>query len=539
MKPISKPGRTAGYKSAYPKDCPTSESRWKTLDGARSASLRRYEKYAMWSVPSVFPENLSDSENTDIPGPQDSVGAMGVNNLANKIVTALFPMHSPFMRVKVSDDELERIKEDAVNGDLSARTILDNVEKALALAEKRAIRELNYNRFRTEATNATKALIVTGNTMMYFPEDTKTTTQVYSIRDYVVVRDMSGTVIEFITRDSKAFSSLSPKVQEELESKDHKHRDKTKDEDVTIYTQVKLGTDGRYHLRQFADKVELDSSGHWTQHELPWIILTWNRNRGENYGRGLIEDMSGAFNGLYTLNIAFTSVVGACADIKWMVRPGSVVDVEELNNAESGTYHQGEEGDVTVLQVNKQVDLAVVQTKIDAWTQQIGKACLMFSAVQRDAERVTAEEIRQVILDLESQYAGIYSRFADEWQAPIAKLILKKVKINIGDGRQVYPEIITGLDSLSRAGDMDNLRVWMQDLSLWETLPDKMQAALSPSRYAAFCGVRRGVDYEMLLATQEEVQAEQQQMMDMQNQMAQQQQLGDVAAAAASEEIKG
>src|SRR5690606_14282086 len=106
------------------------------------------------------------------------------------------------------------------------------------------------------------------------------------------------------------------------------------------------------------------------------------------------------FHGLYVLTHAFVDVVGSAADIKWLVKPTSLLDVARLNNSKSGSYHVGEEGDIVAVQVNKHGDLQIVQAMIQMWQQQIGRAFLMMQSVQRDAERVTAEEIRYMVNDL-------------------------------------------------------------------------------------------------------------------------------------------
>lgn len=530
--------RDKAYLACFAKNCPLPKAVWNKYNQQKLTIMNRCEDYSRWTIPGIFPRSTTESESEEKTGPLDSVGAQAVNSLSNKIVSALWPMHMPFMRLMVQDDLLEELRVSAADGDTDAQEVLDNVDKSLLLAEKRAMRELNYNHFRTEATTAVKSLLVTGNSLMYFPEDKKGTVQVYSFRDYVVNRDLSGVVIELLTRDKKAMSTLQPSVIKQLkESKDGKYKT-DKDCDVVLYTHIKLSPeDGKYHLRQYADDVPLSSQGKWTAAELPWIVLTWNRLRGENYGRGLVEDYAGAFNGLHTLNGAFVDVVGTCADIKWLVNPASVVDVEELNNSESGSYHQGMPEDVQAIQVNKAVDLQVVQTQIQDWRQQIGQAFLLFTAVQRDAERVTAEEVRVLINELENQHGGIYSRFADEWQLPVAKLLLKKIKIKV-DNQEVMPTIITGMDSLSRAGDMDNIRLWIQDLSLLREVPDVLQAVFSPLRFAKLTAIRRGVDYEAMLKTPDEMAAEQQANAQAQANMINQQATADTASAMATQSMQ-
>lgn len=480
--------------------------RWQTLDNKKTAMYRRCEDYAMWTLPYVFP--ILGTKDTEQQGPVDSTGPRAVNNVSNKLVMTLFAPYQPFFRLNVSSDVINDLNHEATeNQDEDAKAVLDNLDKTLAQAEKSAMELLDYNRFRTEATMVAKALVVTGNSLMYHPDTGRV--QSYGLRDYCVVRDLAGTVIEILTRDKKAFATFTEEVQKQIRDagKGKKYKDTS---DVTIYTQICLKEDGKYHMKQDADDFALDSTATWTPEELPYITLTWNLVRGEDYGRGLVEDYAGAFHGLYVLNNALVDMVGIAADIKFLVDPASVLDVKALNDSESGTYHTGKEGDITVPQFNKQFDMQFVMSAIERFQNQIGQAFLLNSSVVRDAERVTQEEIRFVAQELEVSHGGVYSRFAEEWQLRLAILLLRRLDFKIGGtNKTIYPQIITGLDSLSRAGDLDNLRMFISDLQTLEAVPEEIRGVIDPLRFAQYIGVRRGVDYEKFTKTADQLKQEQ------------------------------
>lgn len=477
---------------------------FQSRESKKLSLVRRCEEYAQWTLPHVFP--FSGMKDTEMQGPVDSTGARAVNHLSNKLIMTLFQPYSPFFRLQISSDVAKELEAAAQAGDKDAQGVLDNLDKLLADAEKDAMRTLDYNKYRTEATNAAKALIITGNALMYHPEVGRV--QSYGLRDYCVQRDLSGTVIEIITRDKKAFGTFAQPVKDALRASRNKKYDKDSC-DVTLYTYIEMKDDGKYHMSQSADDVPLDSKAVWTVEELPYITLAWNLVRGEDYGRGLVEDYAGAFHALFVLNNALVDMIGIASDVKFLVDPASVIDVKEMNDSESGTYHSGKEGDVTTVKFDKVMDIQAVEAAIVRFQQQIGQAFLLNSAVTRDAERVTAEEIRYVAQELELSHGGIYSRFAEEWQLRTAVLMLRKVDIKIGAGSEIYPQIITGLDSLSRAGDLDNLRMFVADLQLLQSVPDEMRAVIDPARFAAFIGTRRGVDYEKFLKTPTQIQQEQ------------------------------
>lgn len=493
-------------------------ARWTELEGKKSNLVNRSYDYAMWTLPYIFPR--TEVKDTELQGPLDSIGARAANHLSNKLVMTLFQPSQPFFRLTVNDDVAEELAIKAKQGDQNADDLITALDKGLAKAEKSAMKELDYNHYRTEATTAAKNLIITGNALMYHPEGKNERTQVYSVKDYCVVRDLSGNVIEFMTKETKALSTFKQEVREVLEAA---NKDKYKGEkEVCIYTQVKLSEeDGKYHLTQYADDYKLASHGTWPAEDLPWIVLTWNLVRGEDYGRGLVEDYAGAFHALYVLAQAEVDVVAIAADIKFLVDPASTLDVEELNKSASGTYHSGKEGDITANQLNKAVDMQMVEGMVQRLEQQIGAAFLLQSAVTRDAERVTAEEVRANANELDIAHGGVYSRFAEEWQYRTAVLMLKRVKIDLGSNKTIDPVIITGLDSLSRAGDLDNLRLLVSDLALLQAVPDEIRAGIDPQKFIAYCGVRRGVEYDKFLKTPAQMQEDEQKALAQQQELEQ------------------
>lgn len=502
--------------------------RWTELNAKKTNLVNRCEDYAMWTLPYLFPR--SGTKDSELQGPLDSTGARAVNHLSNKLIMALFAPSQPFFRLTITDQVSDELAAKAKNGDEQALTLIAAMDEALAKTEKSAMKELNFNRYRTEATTAAKSLIVTGNAMLYHPVTGPV--QMYGLRDYCVCRDLSGTVIELLTLEKKNLHTFKKDIREKLESYDKSKYGSQKE--VCIYTQVVLEDDMKYHMYQYADDVKLDDSGAtWTAEDLPYLPLTWNLIRGEDYGRGLVEDYAGAFHALYQLAQSEIDVVAIAADIKFLVDPGSTIDVETLNSAESGSYHSGKEGDVTVLQINKAVDMQMVEGMVQRLQQQIGAAFLLQTAVTRDAERVTAEEIRQTANELDLSNGGIYSRFAEEWQYRTAVLMLKRIKVDLGNGT-IDPVIITGLDSLSRAGDIDNLRMLIGDLQLLNTVPEDIRAGIDATKFIAYCAVRRGVDYQKFEKSAATMQAEQQ----AQQQQMQMQQQGEAAGSIAQEAAK-
>lgn len=484
------------------------KQRWEILEGRKGSLHERNEKYARWTLPYLYtPTHVNNEElDTDL----DSIGARAVNHLSNKLTETLFPTYRPFLKLELDEALKKKFEE--------AEVPQAEIDKALVAGEKSTIRELDKLGHRTGATMASKLLIVTGNALVYYPKKGKV--QVYSTRDYCVVRDLSGTVIEFITRDMKAFETFTEEVQSKLKASGNKDVDYEDNTDVSLYTQVKLDSKTKkYKVSQAADMVDLDvTTNQYAKKDLPWIPLTWNMARGDDYGRGMVEDYRGAFGAVDVLSQALLEGIITAATIKFLVNPGSVVDIASMNASANGTFHAGREGDIVTVKSDKHLDFQQVRQVLEDYTRQIAQAFLLNSAVTRDAERVTAEEIRYQAQELEMAYGGVYSRFTEDWQEPVAHLLLSRKDIKISDD-SIFPVIVTGLDTLSRMGDLDNFRMFAQDLTMVSQMPEGAQARLKMGNLMTWIGNNRGLDYGVFIKTEEEIQAEMQQQQEQQKAM--------------------
>ena len=522
--------------------------RWTELDNKRTTILHNCEEYASWTLPFVFPPVGASTENIELQNSKDSIGAQAVNHLSNKVVSTLFPGQRLFFRLKVDSKTTKLIRAalmQTANG--SVEKAQAELQRALAVAdtellavEKEANEYIDMVAYRPQAVHAAKLLIITGNALMFHPDDSPV--QVYNLKNYCLVRDISGQVIEMMTKEEKAFETFKPEVQEQLKAirpAMHKHaKQYAAKTNVVIYTQIKLEDDGKFHVRQCGDHIKLDTTGAvWTRDTLPWIPLTWNLVQGEDYGRGLVAEYAGAFHAVNVLTNSLLNIAAIMGDIKFLVNPASVLDVGEMNKAAPGTYHSGREGDITTPQVNKVSDAQFVQALIERYERQIAQAFLLNSQLTRQAERVTAEEIRRDANELELSNGGIYSRLAATWQLPTASIVLRQIDFQgVGDG--IVPQIITGMDSLSRQSEMDNMHMFLIDLGALNNVPEDVRVFIKKDKYMELCGKNRQVEYAAFTKTDAEVQAEMQAQQQQLMQMEAQKQQGAVAAEAGKQAIK-
>lgn len=108
--------------------------------------------------------------------------------------------------------------------------------------------------------------------------------------------------------------------------------------------------------------------------------------------------------------------------------------------------------------------------------------------------------------ELESSLGGVYSRLAVELQHPLAKRLMKEENAFFKD---IEPTITTGLESLSRASDLDRLRAFIGDVVGLADIPPQAALRLKYGGIISSFSAGHGVDTTGIIASEEEVDAEQ------------------------------
>ncbi len=471
----------------------------------RGTQEQQWEDYAGWTLPYLYPED--DSTGTEMQHDFQALGAQAVNHLANKIVMTLFAPGRPFFRLELTPEQQA--------GLLAAGLTAADVEVLTGRVERESMRNMEKVNLRTSVIGALKNLIVLGNTLIFFPPKDKMQqkSQIYSLRDYTIRRDLGGNVLQIITRDRRVVSTLPEDLQAACKFKGHKDDDK-----VDLFTGVTRQNDGKFFVKQEVADIQIvgESYGLYTERELPWMALTWNLVRGEDYGVGLVEEYAGDFSVYSQLSESVLNLAAIASDIKILVNPASQTDIDALNESESGTFVHGLPDDVQYLQLEKMQDFQFVQGILDVYGRRLGSAFLLNTQVTRDAERVTAEEIRLQANELESSLGGVYSRLAEEMQQPLARLLIEMLESDLSE---IEPVILTGVESLSRNSEHEQMMLLLNDLTILNNVPEMALGELNITELTRILAANRGIEMDKILKTDEQKQAEQQAAMQQQEQM--------------------
>ena len=487
----------------------TAKERYEELSKHRNDVENRAEQYAKWTIPNVFPDETSTDTNT-MTNALNSIGAEALNNLTNKLLLALFSPGNPFFRVDLEPSTKVTVMQ-MLN--LEEETQLDAIMSGV---ERESMKVLGRKGLRDAAFSVIQQLIVTGNAMLHYPANRPMV--VYTLRDYVVDRDSFGGIKATIIKERKVFGSLSQDLKAMVSTtKSYKDSD-----EVCFYVWSRKRSDGKYEVTQWLEDTKLsddDTKGVYPEERLPYIPLVWKRARGHNYGTSLVEEYAGDFKALEVLTDSFVKGLAVAADLKQLVNPGGITDIEDLVKSEFGAYVHGRADDISVPQLNKVADYKLLMEGIDSFSKRIARAFLLSSVVTRDAERVTAFEVQQQINELETALGGVFTKLSTSMQRPLAALAMAEVDSELSKKNGIEPMVITGIDAISRFNEMSNVQMWLQDLGLINQLPPQAIQALNLEALGSYMASSRGIDADKFVKSPEQVKQEQEDMMQQQMQM--------------------
>ena len=481
--------------------------RYEALYNRRENVLRRARDASGLTITNVIVRE-GFNQTSDLPQPYQSVGSRGVRHLASKLLLALYPPNTPFFKYSLDDLIVEEIE--AEQGKIGR----GEIEKALAKRERLVMKEMEASYFRTAAFEAFKHLLISGNVLLFIPEEDMA--QVYGLDKYVVSRGPSGTILEIVLKQSFHPSTLPPEAQALLTQGGTEMSFSGK-ESVDLFTYVRRTNKGKYEvLQEVAGLIIPNSRMVYSQDLLPWKALRLTKLDGEDYGRGYVEDFLGDLISLEGLSQTLLEGAAVASKVITLVNPNGMTTARDIAEAENGAVISGSIDEVGMLQANKAADLQVAAQQIQELTQRLSYAFLMNTAIQRDAERVTAQEIRLMAQELESQLGGLFSLLAQEFQLPIVKVFEARMERNrkvppLPEG-VTMPKVITGFDALGRGQDLQNLDAFL--MGLGELMGPEIQKYLNFEEYINRRAAALGIDMENLIKSDEEIaQAEQQAQM--------------------------
>ena len=185
------------------------------------------------------------------------------------------------------------------------------------------------------------------------------------------------------------------------------------------------------------------------------------------------------------------------------------------------SFVTGEPSDELALQVQKSQDLSVAMQGKEQIERRLAQAFMLND--QRNAERVTAEEVRMTQLITEQSIGSIYSILQTEFQVPyVARkldILTRENKVPKLPDDLVKPIMTVGLAAVGRGHELEQLVRFTQTLA--QTVgPEGLAQYLKPTELITRLAYSMGIDTLGLIKTEQELQAEAQQAQEQAQQQA-------------------
>lgn len=482
----------------------TIKSRYETLSESRRPFLERAWQASTLTIPSLLPRE-GHTDYTNLPTPWQAVGSRAVNELAARLLTIGFPANAPMFRMAINETIINQNDDEG---------LVEGIEGALFKFETVTQQAIEESGDRASIFEMIKHLVVVGNVLTHVGP---LGLRVYTLNNYVVHRDPSGNPLEIIATEHINPIYLPESVRS---STGKKKGDRCDDESVELLTSIKR-TEKNWEVVQEVDGVIIpDTKRTYSFENMPWLALRWTRIDGEDYGRSHVDSYLGDLQSIESLSRALVEGSQASAKLLMFVNPGGSTSAKDVEEAQNGSVLIGNAADVSVLQILKANDFSVAKDQLAVLSERIYQAFLVQQGA-RDAERVTAEEIRWIAQQIESSLSGFYSLFAQEFQLPYVKLKIARLQ---ADKRLPHfqkgmatPTIITGVEAIGRGSERAKLIAFAQTVK--EILGPETLRRINANEFIRRLALTDGIKLKGLMVPQEEL-SEQDQQGQMQQAMA-------------------
>ena len=447
---------------------------WLHLDtqpGVREV-LARAERCAKLTIPSLyFEEGTQAPDAENVPAEWQSYGAQLLNHLATRLMLALFAPSRPFARMDPTIGFAQA----------AAQTGLDEtgLKAILALAEKEQVRELDRRAMRPKLFELLKQILAIGPTLMIKDLPNKQL-RVMSVRYFRLKRNIYGKLHTLCIREQVPADELDETLRMALpEGK--------RDALSVVYfilVQRKPGGDERFTVKHYVEDVEVTAwAKEFARKDLPYVPVTWTLADNENYGNSLVAEYAGDFSAFERLCKAQSQAGVLASTYRWLKDPSATMSAKEFEDSEDGEVVSGEKGSLAIVNIAKEMAEAMQAQELvrKPLEQRLGRAFVLASAVVRDSERTTGVEIRQLAQELDTGLGGGYSRLAVDVQEPLAHFLLDLVDVSFKP-KDIELTVVTGLDALSRSGDLANMREWLSSMAAAAQLPEPLQIGRASCR---------------------------------------------------------
>lgn len=476
---------------------------------SRESDRKQYEDRAIEIAEISLPymiRNSSDSASTSLKkGASQSFNGRLINNLKAKMGMSLLPPSTSSFKLKPDAIAMMQLFE----GDAEANA---KIAQDMSMKADVINTEIEDQQIRSAMFDMILQLIGVGSVVV--EKVKKRGMLVYPLQSFTAKLDSMG---EPLTICVKETLSVLPKDIAAKEEKD----------EYELYTMLNYDKDSdKWIMTQDIDgELVGDEKSYKDYDSLPFRYFGWTWMQGEKYHRPFAEDYYPDMEQVDVLSKLNTQGSVVAAKILILVdQQSGRTRKKDVADSDNGAIIDGRADDISAFELGKSFDFRSSNEREAVIKKELMACFLDTGSVTRDAERVTAEEIRVMAQQLESStLAGIYSKMSLKWSKWMVEQIMSEINIKF---EAVEVNILTGLDALGRSQEAQKQDAFFQRASA-AGLNDWLQESELLTRWASY----DGINTVNLIKTPKEVQQERKQAADAQSMQAMQDEGGKALGA--------
>lgn len=457
---------------------------------------------AMLDLEAIMPSLTSGS--TDLPN-------TAVDNFDSKLHRTLFPVNRSFFMFDVPTKQLEELGVDAV----AANTA---VEKAVAGCMDILKKKRLYSVLPSLFENCT----VTGNGLLYMGLSFSDKIQFISPADFVWRRTASGDVREIIIREVIALEDVHDKDLKKALIEDakvdfskHKSEDNNNAgvlEAVQAYIYVQIDHTGKQLISRYVGPYKVGKTITKSANEPIFIPVAPTLPVKSQYGIGKVKNAVSSILQIRNATQAYNNMNNLIASMKIAIAPSAYNAVKDSASNTGSKYIPLKSADDMKLMPWGNVNMQGTDNSFQIAKSEISRIFQMDSGLVRDAERVTAEEIRLLAEELNAANADLLSSYADQLQEPLVKYALYHLELEDSEGNSVTDaikelevRILTGTEAIGKVSESDNLSTMLVEVSRLKDIPEDVRPMLKIDNIVKMYAQGRGLQTAEIVKSQEEM----------------------------------
>ena len=522
------------------------EDLYKSKINERNLYLEEQEETCNHTVP--YLHTSSEYENNTQSKkvlPWNGIGMKGVQNLSSMLLTSLVPQTTVFVRLMLDEMEMADDERRMLEGGASPEEIAQrktDLDLALARMERAILHSIDTTNDRLAIHEALQQLIVGGNALLYVAEEG---VKCFPLSKYIIKRDPMGNPLVVVVCEKIGIEALPEEARKLVDEQEtdvagiiEGDQNTKYKKNVEVYTKITWEKNKVYWYQEIKNQEIPGTKGSANKSESPWLPLRMYRTE-DSYSPSYVQATCIAdLKTAEALTQAVTEGALVSAQIKHLVKPAGVANPKRLAESPNGAFVAGNPDDVTTISVNKGADMQIAQALLTTVEQRLSQSFMLYQP--RQAERVTAEETRELNNMLERSLGSVYGILVTEMMQPFVArklfLLTKKGKIQKLPNDFVKPIVSVGYSTIGRQADLEKTARFMQILQ--QTMgPESVATYVQPSELIKRLASAMGMDLNGLVKTEQQLAEEQeaaqkQAMMQqlMQSGMADPKKLADAAA---------